>query len=145
MQLYSKDIWKRTETRQDQQKKHYDKHHRQIYYSPADKNLVILHPINTAKSNKTSKFMLYCDDPCLIFTQKSPTSYVTASLDNPSEAITIYHISALTPFTDTDISQVILLWKRGQPWKATLPQNIDVSNSNSVSSPRHSWIHRKRL
>ncbi|GFT93695.1 retrovirus-related Pol polyprotein from transposon 412 [Trichonephila clavipes] len=83
----TEDIRERIETKQDQRKKQYDKNRRPVYYSPGDKVWVTLHPISNAKNKKTSKFMPKRDGPYLILTQKSPTSYVIASLTNPSEPI----------------------------------------------------------
>ncbi|GFW08430.1 retrovirus-related Pol polyprotein from transposon 17.6 [Trichonephila clavipes] len=83
----TEDIRERIETKQDQRKKQYDKNRHPVYYSPGDKVWVTLHPISSAKNEKTSKFMPKRDGPYLILTQKSPTSYVIASLANPSEPI----------------------------------------------------------
>ncbi|GFW24939.1 transposon Tf2-11 polyprotein [Trichonephila clavipes] len=96
----TEDIRERIETKQDQRKKQYDKNRRPVYYSPGDKVWVTLHPISSAKNKKASKFMPKRDGPYLILTQKSPTSYVIASLANPSEPIATYHTSALTPVKD---------------------------------------------
>ncbi|GFX75423.1 hypothetical protein TNCV_2546941 [Trichonephila clavipes] len=52
------------------------------------------------------------DSPYLILTQKSPTSYVIASLANPSEPITTYQTSALAPFKNMDTFPVAPLRKR---------------------------------
>ncbi|GFW52277.1 gag-Pol polyprotein [Trichonephila clavipes] len=171
----TEDIRERIETKQDQRKKQYDKNRRPVYYSPGDKVWVTLHPISNAKNKKTSKFMLKRDGPYLILTQKSPTSYVIASLTNPSEPIYIatYHTSALTPFKDMDTSPVAPLRKRGRPRKvtSTSTQNTHVpspstastaissrtihpstkattttaNSSDSVSSPGRRRIHRGRL
>ncbi|GFX06263.1 retrovirus-related Pol polyprotein from transposon 412 [Trichonephila clavipes] len=86
----TEDIRERRETKQDQRKKQYDKNRRPVYYSPGDKVWVTLHPISNAKNKETSKFMPKRDGPYLILTQKSPTSYVIASLTNPSEPIYSY-------------------------------------------------------
>ncbi|GFU70682.1 gag-Pol polyprotein [Trichonephila clavipes] len=59
------------------------------------------------------------DGPYLILTQKSPTSYVIASLANASEPIATYHTSALTPVKDINCSPVAPLRKRGQSRKVT--------------------------
>ncbi|GFV20647.1 retrovirus-related Pol polyprotein from transposon opus [Trichonephila clavipes] len=96
----TEDIRERIETKQDQRKKQYDKNHRPVYYSPGDKVWVTLHPISSAKNKKTSKFM-EVHGPYLILTQKSPTSYIIASLANRSEPIATYHTSALTPLLKT--------------------------------------------
>ncbi|GFW19191.1 gag-Pol polyprotein [Trichonephila clavipes] len=66
----TEDIRERIETKQDQRK-------------------------NSAKNKKTSKFMPKRDGPYLILTQKSPTSYVIASLANPSEPILLLTILLL--------------------------------------------------
>ncbi|GFV76274.1 gag-Pol polyprotein [Trichonephila clavipes] len=57
------------------------------------------------------------DGPYQILTQKSPTSYVIASLANPSEPIATYHTSALTPVKDINPSPVAPLRKGGRPRK----------------------------
>ncbi|GFX09620.1 hypothetical protein TNCV_2029861 [Trichonephila clavipes] len=51
------------------------------------------------------------DGPYLILTQKLPTSYVIASLANPSKPIATYHTSALTPVKDINTSPVAPLRK----------------------------------
>ncbi|GFW38009.1 gag-Pol polyprotein [Trichonephila clavipes] len=92
----TEDIRERIETKQDQRKKkQYDKNRRPVYYSPGDKVWVTLHSISSAKNKKTSKFMPKRDGPYLILTQKSPTSYVIASLANPSEPILLLTILLL--------------------------------------------------
>ncbi|GFT86623.1 retrovirus-related Pol polyprotein from transposon 17.6 [Trichonephila clavipes] len=108
----TEDIRERIETKQDQRKKQYNKNRRPVYYSPGDKVWVTLHPISSAKNKKTSKFMPKRDGPYLILTQKSPTSYVIASLANPSEPIATYHTSALTPVKDINTSPVAPLRKK---------------------------------
>ncbi|GFW65999.1 hypothetical protein TNCV_588251 [Trichonephila clavipes] len=124
---------------------------------------------NSAKNKKTSKFMPKRDGPYLILTQKSPTSYVIASLSNPSEPIATYHTSALTPVKDINTSPVAPLRKRGRPRKVTsTSQNKHVpspstattavsnrtihpstrattTTANYVSSPGRRRIHRGRL
>ncbi|GFT42188.1 hypothetical protein TNCV_1008631 [Trichonephila clavipes] len=165
----TEDIRERIETKQDQRKKQYDKNRRPVYYSPGDKVWVTLHPISSAKNKKTSKFMPKRDGPYLILTQKSPTSYVVASLANPSEPIATYHTSALTPVKDINTSPVAPLRKRGRPRKVTsTSQNKHVpspstattavsnrtihpstrattTTANYVSSPGRHRIHRGRL
>ncbi|GFX19980.1 gag-Pol polyprotein [Trichonephila clavipes] len=165
----TEDIRERIETKQDQRKKQYDKNRRPVYYSPGDKVWVTLHPISSAKNKKTSKFMPKRDGPYLILTQKSPTSYVIASLANPSEPIATYHTSALTPVKDINTSPVAPLRKRGRPRKVTsTSQNKHVpspstattavsnrtihpstrattTTANYVSSPGRRRIHRGRL
>ncbi|GFV29814.1 transposon Tf2-11 polyprotein [Trichonephila clavipes] len=139
----TEDIRKRIETKQDQRKKQYDKNRRPVYYSPGDKVWVTLHPISSAKNKKTSKFMPKRDGPYLILTQKSPTSYVIASLANPSEPIATYHTSALTPVKDINTSPVAPLQKRGRPRKVTsTSQNKHVpSPSTATTAVSNRTIH----
>ncbi|GFX68489.1 retrovirus-related Pol polyprotein from transposon 412 [Trichonephila clavipes] len=129
-------IRERIETKQDQRNKQYDKNYRPVYYSPGDKVWVTLHPISNAKNKKTSKFMPKRDGAYLILTQKSPTSYVIASLTNPSEQIATYHTSALTPFKDMDTSPVAPLRKRGRPRKvtSTSTRNTHVPSPSTAST-----------
>ncbi|GFT17098.1 retrovirus-related Pol polyprotein from transposon 412 [Trichonephila clavipes] len=165
----TEDIRERIETKQDQRKKQYDKNRRPVYYSPGDKVWVTLHPISSAKNKKTSKFMPKRDGPYVILTQKSPTSYVIASLANPFEQVATYHTSALTPVKDINTSPVAPLRKRGRPRKVTsTSQNKHVpspstattavsnrtihpstrattTTANYVSSPGRRRIHRGRL
>ncbi|GFW08707.1 integrase catalytic domain-containing protein [Trichonephila clavipes] len=139
----TEDIRERIETKQDQRKKQYDKNRRPVYYSPGDKVWVTLHPISSAKNKKTSKFMPKRDGPYLILTQKSPTSYVIASLANPSEPIATYHTSALTPVKDINTSPVAPLRKRGRPRKVTsTSQNKHVpSPSTATTAVSNRTIH----
>ncbi|GBL98831.1 Gag-Pol polyprotein [Araneus ventricosus] len=127
------DIRDRIEMKQDQRKKYYDKNRRKVYYSPGDKVWVTLHPISNAKNKKTSKCMPKRDGPYLILIQKSPTSYVIASLDKPSEPIATYHISALSPFRDMDTSPVAPLRKRGRPPKIIVPPRATNQEPSGVS------------
>ncbi|GFS82415.1 transposon Ty3-I Gag-Pol polyprotein [Trichonephila clavipes] len=139
----TEDIRERIETKQDQRKKQYDKNRRPVYYSPGDKVWVTLHPISSAKNKKTSKFMPKRDGPYLILTQKSPTSYVIASLANPSEPIATYHTSTLTPVKDINTSPVAPLRKRGRPRKVTsTSQNKHVpSPSTATTAASNRTIH----
>ncbi|GFX55380.1 gag-Pol polyprotein [Trichonephila clavipes] len=142
----TEDIRERIETKQDQRKKQYDKIRHPVYYSTGDKVWVTLHPISNAKNKKTSMFMPKRDGSFLILSQKSPTSYVIASLTNPSEPIYIYiyiyiyiatyHTSALTPFKDMDTSPVAPLQKRGRPRKvtSTSTQNTHVPSRSTAST-----------
>ncbi|GFW06160.1 hypothetical protein TNCV_36361 [Trichonephila clavipes] len=117
----TENIRERIETKQDQRKKQYDKNRRPVYYSPGDKR----------------------DGPYLILTQKSPTSYVIASLANPSEPIATYHTSALTPVKDINTSPVAPLRKRGRPRKVTsTSQNKHVpSPSTATTAVSNRTIH----
>ncbi|GFW37506.1 retrovirus-related Pol polyprotein from transposon 412 [Trichonephila clavipes] len=166
----TEDIRERIGTKQDQRKKQYDKNRRPVYYSPGDKVWVTLHPISSAKNKKTSKFMPKRDGPYPILTQKSPTSYVIASLANPSEPIATYHTSALTPvkrhkhFSGSSTSEKRPTTKRYVPstqnthvpspsTASTAVSNRTIhpstrattTTANYVSSPGRRRIHRGRL
>ncbi|GFW60394.1 uncharacterized protein TNCV_942611 [Trichonephila clavipes] len=54
----------------------------------------------------------------VILTQRSPSSYEIASLDNPGEPLGVYHTSALTPCNNHKVKPLIPLRKRGRPAKA---------------------------
>ncbi|GFW78890.1 retrovirus-related Pol polyprotein from transposon 17.6 [Trichonephila clavipes] len=122
-----------------------------VQYIPGKANVVAdmlsrpvtLHPISSAKNKKTFKFMPKRDGPYLILTQKSPTSYVIASLANPSEPIATYHTSALTPVKDINTSPVAPLRKRGRPRKGTsTSQNKHVpSPSTATTAVSNRTIH----
>ncbi|GFY63666.1 retrovirus-related Pol polyprotein from transposon 412 [Trichonephila inaurata madagascariensis] len=62
------------------------------------------------------------DEPYIVLSQSSPTTFVVASCDKPDEPLSVYHTSALTPFlngTETQ-SPVVPLKKRGRPRKQPL-------------------------
>ncbi|GFW34300.1 uncharacterized protein TNCV_220261 [Trichonephila clavipes] len=59
------------------------------------------------------------DGPYMILTQRSPSSYKIAGLDNPGEPLRVYHTSALTPCNNDKVKPLILLRKRGRPLKVT--------------------------
>ena len=132
------EIRERIELKQDQRKRQFDKNRRQAYYAPGDKVWINLHPRSDARNKKTAKFMPKRDGPYQVLTQKSPTTYVIASLDNPSQPLATYHTSALTPFRDCDTSPVAPLRKRGRPPKVSLQEHeaqIPAGATRSVSPP----------
>ncbi|GFW83337.1 uncharacterized protein TNCV_2544351 [Trichonephila clavipes] len=57
------------------------------------------------------------DGPYVILTQRSPSSYEIASLDNLGEPLGVYHTSALTPCNNDKVKPLIPLRKRGRPPK----------------------------
>ncbi|GFU53765.1 uncharacterized protein TNCV_3472111 [Trichonephila clavipes] len=53
------------------------------------------------------------DGPYVILTQRSPSSFEIASLDNPGKHLGVYHTSALTPCNnDNKVKPLIPLRKR---------------------------------
>ncbi|GFY14761.1 hypothetical protein TNCV_648041 [Trichonephila clavipes] len=67
--------------------------------------------------------MPHRDGPYVILTQKSPSSYEIASLDNPGVPVGVYYTSALTPCNIDKVKPLIPLRKRGRP-----PNREDVTN-----------------
>ncbi|GFT02065.1 uncharacterized protein TNCV_83721 [Trichonephila clavipes] len=57
------------------------------------------------------------DGPYVISTQKSPSSYKIANLDNPREPLGVYNTSALNPCNSVTVKPLIPLRKRGRPPK----------------------------
>ncbi|GFV26523.1 integrase catalytic domain-containing protein [Trichonephila clavipes] len=64
------------------------------------------------QANATHRDGLY-----VILTQRSPSSYEIASLDNPVEPLGVYHTSALTPCNNDKVKPLIPLRKRDHPPK----------------------------
>ncbi|GFT29986.1 gag-Pol polyprotein [Trichonephila clavipes] len=91
----TEDIRERIEAKQDQRKKQYDKIAVQSIILLEIKFGLLYIPSIVQRTRKTSKFMPKRDGPYLILTQKSPTSYVIASLANPSEPILLLTILLL--------------------------------------------------
>ncbi|GFS99231.1 uncharacterized protein TNCV_1600711 [Trichonephila clavipes] len=74
------------------------------------------------------------DGSYVILTQRSPSSYEIASLDNPGEPIGVYHTSALTPCNNDKVKPLILLRKRGRPPK--VPQTPGSSSGRRQNQRR---------
>ena len=136
----TKVIRERIEMKQDQRKLQFDKRRRQVFFKPGDKVWVTLHPRSSARNKKTAKFMPKRDGPYIILTQRSPTSYVVASIDNPTEQIATYHVSALSPYRDqasgahTSTSPVAPLRKRGRPPKRP-PAQVPKPGPSQTQAP----------
>ncbi|GFW72032.1 piggyBac transposable element-derived protein 4 [Trichonephila clavipes] len=69
-------------------------------YQPGEHVFVASHPLSNAAQESSAKLMSRRDGPYVILTQRSPSSYEIASLDNPGEPLGFYHTSALTPCTN---------------------------------------------
>ncbi|GFV41300.1 hypothetical protein TNCV_2166031 [Trichonephila clavipes] len=61
--------------------------------------------------------LLYYYGQYVILTQRSPSSYEIASLNNPGEPLSVYHTSALTPCNNDKVKPLIPLRKCGCPPK----------------------------
>ncbi|GFT60794.1 integrase catalytic domain-containing protein [Trichonephila clavipes] len=108
----SSEVRERIEEKQDQRKTFYDKRHRPgPLYHPGDKVGVTLHPLSNAAHKKTAKLMTKRDEPYIIVTQRSPTTYEVANPNNPHEVLGPYHSSALRPCTDKEATPVMPLRK----------------------------------
>ncbi|GFV37224.1 uncharacterized protein TNCV_1056281 [Trichonephila clavipes] len=85
------------------------------------------------------------DEPFIIVTQCSPTTYEVANLNNPHQVLGPYHSSGLRPCMDKEATPVMPLRKRGRPRKdnsagsssRTVPRNQrwSVTNGNRAPSP----------
>ncbi|KAK4879181.1 hypothetical protein RN001_007327 [Aquatica leii] len=109
------------ELRQDASKRCSHLRHREVApYEPGDKVLVDVHALSDAAKGYTSKFAPRRDEPYLIKTQCSPTTYKIASASNPNEIIGSYHVSALRPFVEDDNNDEVFapirpIRRRGRP------------------------------
>ncbi|GFU70155.1 meiosis inhibitor protein 1 [Trichonephila clavipes] len=76
--------------------------------------------------------MPHRDGPYVILTQRSPSSYEIASLDNLAEPLGVYHTSALTPCNNDKVKPLIPLRKRGHPPK--VPQTPGSSSGRPLDT-----------
>jgi hypothetical protein len=113
----AKQVKERLEQKQDKHKKYADKKRSPApHYAPGDHVYIDLHPISSSAKGKTAKFVPKRDGPYVIVTQKSPTSYVIASPDEPTVPLGIYHTSAVKPcYQRQSTIPVHPLRKRGRP------------------------------
>ncbi|GFT87280.1 uncharacterized protein NPIL_289791 [Nephila pilipes] len=86
-------------------------------YQPGEHVFVASHPLSNAAQGRSAKLMPLRDGPCVILTQRSPSSYEIVSLDNPGIPLGVYHTSALTPCNSDTVKPLIPLRKRGRPPK----------------------------
>ncbi|GFW52398.1 hypothetical protein TNCV_2796561 [Trichonephila clavipes] len=86
-------------------------------YQPGEHVFVASHPLSNAAQGRSAKLMPRRDGPYVILTQRSPSSYEIASLDNPGEPLGVYHTSALTPCNNDKVKPLIPLRRRGRPPK----------------------------
>ncbi|GFY30020.1 integrase catalytic domain-containing protein [Trichonephila clavipes] len=86
-------------------------------YQHGEHVFVASHPLSNAAQGRSAKLMPRRDGSYVISTQRSPSSYEIASLDNPGEPLVVYHSSALTPCNNDKVNPLIPLRKRGRPPK----------------------------
>ncbi|GFX51441.1 uncharacterized protein TNCV_3103741 [Trichonephila clavipes] len=86
-------------------------------YQPGEPVFVASHPLSNAAQGRSAKLMSRREGPYVILTQRSPSSYEIASLDNPGEPLGVYHTSALTPCNNDKVKHLIPFRKRGLPPK----------------------------
>ncbi|GFW99515.1 uncharacterized protein TNCV_3417481 [Trichonephila clavipes] len=106
------------EEQQDSRKTYADKKRKAApSYQPGEHVFVASNPLSNAAQGRSAKLMPRRDGPYVILTQRSPSSYEIASLDNPGEPLGVYHTSALTPCNNNKVKPLIPLRKRGRPPK----------------------------
>ncbi|GFU06855.1 integrase catalytic domain-containing protein [Trichonephila clavipes] len=86
-------------------------------YQPVEHVFVASHPLSNAAQGRSAKLMPHRDGPYVVLTQRSPSSYEIASLDNPGAPLGVYHTSALTPCNNDKVKSLIPLRKRCRPPK----------------------------
>ncbi|GFY19397.1 hypothetical protein TNCV_4127841 [Trichonephila clavipes] len=86
-------------------------------YQPGEYVFVASHPLSNAAQGRSAKLMPRRDGPYVILTQRSPSSYEIATLDNSGLPLGVYHTSALTPCNNDKVKPLIPLRKRGRPPK----------------------------
>ncbi|GFW60485.1 hypothetical protein TNCV_943521 [Trichonephila clavipes] len=106
------------EEQQDSRKFYADKKRKAApTYQPGEQIFVASHPLSNAAQGRSAKLMPRRDGLYVILTQRSPSYYEIASLDNPGEPLGVYHTSALTPCNNDKVKPLIPLRKRGRPAK----------------------------
>ncbi|GFX39976.1 hypothetical protein TNCV_2647391 [Trichonephila clavipes] len=115
---FSTQIREVVEEQQDSRKFYADKKRKAApTYQPGEHVFVASHPLSYTAQGRSAKLMPRRDGPCVILTQRSPSSYEIASLDNPGEPLDVYHTSALTRCNNDKVKPLIPLRKRGRPPK----------------------------
>ncbi|GFW25907.1 hypothetical protein TNCV_2977411 [Trichonephila clavipes] len=115
---FSTQIREVAEEQQDSRKFYADKKRKAApTYQPGEHVFLASHPLSNAVQGRSAKLMPRRDGPYVILTQRSPSSYEIASLDNPGEPLGVYHTSALTACNNDKVKPLIPLRKRGRPPK----------------------------
>ncbi|GFY16453.1 retrovirus-related Pol polyprotein from transposon 412 [Trichonephila clavipes] len=115
---FSTQIREVIEEQQDSRKFYADKKRKAAAtYQPGEHVFVASHPLSNAAQGRSAKLMPRRDGLYVILTQRSPSSYEIASLDNPRAPLDVYHTSALTPSNNDKVKPLIPLRKRGHPPK----------------------------
>ncbi|GFT00892.1 hypothetical protein TNCV_4053471 [Trichonephila clavipes] len=106
------------EEQQDSRKFYADKKRKAApTYQPGEHVFVASHPLSNAAQGRSARLMPRRDGPYVILTQRSPSSYEIASLDNPGVPLGVSNTSALTPCNNDKVKPLIPLRKRGHPPK----------------------------
>ncbi|GFU75032.1 transposon Tf2-6 polyprotein [Trichonephila clavipes] len=89
---FSTQIREVVEEQQDSRKFYADKKRKAAStYQPGEHVFVASHPLSNAAQGRSAKLMPCRDGPYVILTQRSPSSYEIASLDNPGEPLGVYY------------------------------------------------------
>ncbi|GBN09022.1 Transposon Tf2-6 polyprotein [Araneus ventricosus] len=131
-------IRERVEQKQDQRKKYFDKNRRPIYYQPGDKVWVTLQPKSSRSDKRSKKFYPKREDPYLVVTNRSPTTYDLSDPSTPDQVLGTYHTNMLKPYElppEKNTSPVVPIKRRGRPRKYFPKAD---SSSGRLQSPRGS-------
>ncbi|GBM95588.1 Transposon Tf2-9 polyprotein, partial [Araneus ventricosus] len=131
-------IRERVVQKQDQRKKYFDKNRRPIYYQPGDKVWVTLHPKSSRSDKRSKKFYPKREGPCLVVTNRSPTTYDLSDPSTPDQVLGTYHTNMLKPYElppEKNTSPVVPIKRRGRPRKYFPKAD---SSSGRLQSPRGS-------
>ncbi|GFS35360.1 uncharacterized protein NPIL_26281 [Nephila pilipes] len=82
--------------------------------------MLMLHPINQSRNEKSQKFMDKREGSYLVITNRSPTKWDIADQEEPDEVLEIYYSSALRAYElpiSRDSGTVAPLLRRGRPRK----------------------------
>ncbi|GFX15749.1 retrovirus-related Pol polyprotein from transposon 412 [Trichonephila clavipes] len=124
---FSTQIREVVEEQQDSRKFYADKKRKSApTYQHGEHVFVASHPLNNAPQGRSAKLMPRRNGPYVILTQRSPSSYEIAGLDNPGQPLGVYPTSALTPCNNDKVKPLIPLHKRGRPPK--VPQTPGFSS-----------------
>ncbi|GFX01866.1 uncharacterized protein TNCV_370551 [Trichonephila clavipes] len=137
---FSTQIREVVEKQQDSRKFYADKKRKAtLTYQPGEHVFVASHPLSKTAQGRSAKLMPRRDDPYVILTQRSPSSYEIASLDNSREPLGVYHTSALTPCNNDKVKALIPLRKRGRPPKVPLTPGSSSGHRRNQRGGCNKW------
>ncbi|GFT18930.1 transposon Tf2-9 polyprotein [Trichonephila clavipes] len=103
---FSTQIREVVEEQQDSRKFYADKKRKAApTYQTGEHVFVASHPLSNAAQGRSAKLMPCRDGPYVILTQRSPSSYEIASLDNPGVPLDVYRKNSLFLFVNVAVHQ----------------------------------------